>query len=864
MKKLFLISCMACLWHAMFAANTLTIASASGSPGNEVEITLQLDNDDAATAIETHIALDSNLTYVDGSCQLNEVRSDGHSLVAAVVDGELRIYAYSLAQHPFKGNSGKLFSLRLRLGYQPGTYKLTPTVLLSNAAGEALPLDTDTGEVVIVAPKLTLVTPNIDYGLVPICNTHHASLTLQNSGNLPLQITEITSDSEWLTAEEDTFTIEAGETHHIEVLFSPTQRGKFTSNIYITSNAVNGIQTATVTAEPFSVNELHLSSASGISDGTVTLTFSIQNMEPIVAMQCDVKLPEVITYVEGSATLLNLSIDHHVETTIHNGVLQIFVYSPYNTAFAGNEGDLLSIELRLDGRSGTYSIEPYNVILSNIAMENMISATSGGTVEIKSPQLSSNDTIDFGNQPITDDVTTEYEVHNIGYAPLNIEQAVFLSEGYEMCTPLPLNIPAGASDTLQVRYNPQVAGEFSTTMQLYSNDPELRMKNVAIYGTVIEPNSLQIEVTTTDNGDCLVTISMENYTEIVALQLDLYGLINTSEEKTELTVTERLAAHNAVLSQMGDGSYRVVIYSLSNEAVKGNSGALFTIAFSPTTSTSTTVTLDNVVMSNINGINMSTHTTITVPVEYGTPYYTLTVGDAEHGIVEATPGRYKAGTVLSLHAIADEGYRFVTWSNGVTENPLELTLSADTTLTPKFEAELYTVVYIIDNDTVACQSVAYGSNIPPINDPIKEGYSFVGWSEIPETMPAHDVVIYGSFKINEYCVIYYLDDEEYYHEYVIYGTPVYFIDDPIKEGMIFGGWISSIHEGDPMPAHDIEVNGSFISSIEALYTDKETRYTIYDIKGILINLNADINDLYNLARGIYIINGKKVLIGTLH
>ena len=47
------------------------------------------------------------------------------------------------------------------------------------------------------------------------------------------------------------------------------------------------------------------------------------------------------------------------------------------------------------------------------------------------------------------------------------------------------------------------------------------------------------------------------------------------------------------------------------------------------------------------------------------------------------------------------------------------------------------------------QYVAYGDSIPVIDAPTKEGYTFSGWSEIPETMPAHDVEVTGSFISTE-------------------------------------------------------------------------------------------------------------------
>ena len=40
--------------------------------------------------------------------------------------------------------------------------------------------------------------------------------------------------------------------------------------------------------------------------------------------------------------------------------------------------------------------------------------------------------------------------------------------------------------------------------------------------------------------------------------------------------------------------------------------------------------------------------------------------------------------------------------------------------------------------------------ITPVLAPTKEGFTFSGWSEIPETMPDHDVTITGTFIANTY------------------------------------------------------------------------------------------------------------------
>ena len=57
----------------------------------------------------------------------------------------------------------------------------------------------------------------------------------------------------------------------------------------------------------------------------------------------------------------------------------------------------------------------------------------------------------------------------------------------------------------------------------------------------------------------------------------------------------------------------------------------------------------------------------------------------------------------------------------------------------------FCVNYYIDGELYAVDSVKHCDTIILREEPIKEGYIFSGWSEAPETMPAHDVEVIGSF-----------------------------------------------------------------------------------------------------------------------
>ncbi len=74
----------------------------------------------------------------------------------------------------------------------------------------------------------------------------------------------------------------------------------------------------------------------------------------------------------------------------------------------------------------------------------------------------------------------------------------------------------------------------------------------------------------------------------------------------------------------------------------------------------------------------------------------------------------------------------------------------DVEVTGSFTVNSYTLTYIVDGNAYKTLTIDFGTAITPEAEPTKEGYTFSGWSEIPATMPAHDVEVTGSFIQNIY------------------------------------------------------------------------------------------------------------------
>lgn len=177
-----------------------------------------------------------------------------------------------------------------------------------------------------------------------------------------------------------------------------------------------------------------------------------------------------------------------------------------------------------------------------------------------------------------------------------------------------------------------------------------------------------------------------------------------------------------------------------------------------------------------------------------------------------------------------EGYTFVTNDEIPKKMP-----AYDVTITGSFVVNKYVVTYTLDGETYKTMEVEYGASIPQETEPTKEGYTFAGWSEIPDVMPAHDIAITGSFNVNSYTITYLLNGEVYKTESVEYGTEIVPVDVPQKEGYIFTGWNNA---PETMPAHDIVVYGSYTvdtTGISDVEINEEGVYSIYTIDGMRIN-----------------------------
>ena len=236
---------------------------------------------------------------------------------------------------------------------------------------------------------------------------------------------------------------------------------------------------------------------------------------------------------------------------------------------------------------------------------------------------------------------------------------------------------------------------------------------------------------------------------------------------------------------------------------------------------------------------------VTYAGSYTVNYYTVTFKIGGEVIYsESLP---YGSPIVAPEAPAVEGKVFSGWGKVAETVP-----AMDVTYEGHYINNPYEIIYYVDGVEYYRGLIEFGATIALIDEPTKEGHTFSGWSEVPATMPAEEVKVYGTFSANVYKVYYYVGEELVHTAEVAYGEAIpEYTYEPSIEGDVFVGWIGETYE--TMPAHDVTYTANIESGIGQLTIDK-SQLTIYDLTG------RRITEMENLKGGIYIINGKKVII----
>lgn len=159
------------------------------------------------------------------------------------------------------------------------------------------------------------------------------------------------------------------------------------------------------------------------------------------------------------------------------------------------------------------------------------------------------------------------------------------------------------------------------------------------------------------------------------------------------------------------------------------------------------------------------------------------------------------GEDITITATPNEGYHFVQWSDGITDNPRTFTLTGDSIITAEFAPNTYTLNVSCDEEqgTIEGESGSFdylSEHVLTAN--AHYGYTFDKWSdgvtENPRTLLlTHDTTITAIFNINHYPIMFLnWNGERLSSQSVAYNHAAEAPQLPEREGYIFMGWTADI------------------------------------------------------------------------
>ena len=123
----------------------------------------------------------------------------------------------------------------------------------------------------------------------------------------------------------------------------------------------------------------------------------------------------------------------------------------------------------------------------------------------------------------------------------------------------------------------------------------------------------------------------------------------------------------------------------------------------------------------------------------------------------------------------------------------------------KLTAKTYTVTWKVNGEIVGTTTVTFGEAIADYEYTTPAGYTFGGWTDKPDTMPANDIVVNGTTVANGHKVVWKVNGEKVGETVVSYGDAIADYDYTAPEGYEFSGWTD---KPETMPDSEIVVNGT--------------------------------------------------------
>ena len=318
-------------------------------------------------------------------------------------------------------------------------------------------------------------------------------------------------------------------------------------------------------------NIMTLSSGEGRPQDVVEIELSITNTDDFIAFQTEIPLGENLSYVDGSA-VLHRSDDHELVASEVNGTLKIYSYSFSSSSYSGNEGKIVSFQLKLGNEPGNVTLTNTKAKLADAAGNELPLTTAGGVVKITTPKIEiTTPNINYGHIPIRSSYNKTITVKNTGNAPLTISGLLFSDETLSCPSFAEKVVSAGSSTSFTIVYSPILAGAVNHRITVVS-DAASGNKYVEVAADPYSVNELHLaKISAFCDSVVNISVKVNNMDAITGFQFCIKMPTSLQYQDNSFELTSRKDDHVGFANMRND-TLVVGAYSPSNSFFVDNDG----------------------------------------------------------------------------------------------------------------------------------------------------------------------------------------------------------------------------------------------------------------------------------------------------
>ncbi len=315
------------------------------------------------------------------------------------------------------------------------------------------------------SPQLTVNPTAVNFGDVPLNATSNKAVTVTSSGTAPVTITaaNVTGRGFGVSGASFPLTLNPNQTATLQVQFNPSAAGAASGQLSITSDAsggtakipLNGTGTVSASAQlTVSANSLAFDNVAVNSTATLPVTLTSSGTAPVTVSSAAVS---GTGFADSGATFpVTLNPNQSVTLNVQ--------FNPKTTGQATGQ-----LTINSNSSTGATSV---------VQLSGTGTSTATAQLQVSTTSLT------FGDVPVNSTATLTLRLTSSGTAPVTVSSAALKGAGFsDSGVSFPVTLNPNQSATLNVQFDPTVAGAVTGQLSISSNSSSGATTQVQLSGT---------------------------------------------------------------------------------------------------------------------------------------------------------------------------------------------------------------------------------------------------------------------------------------------------------------------------------------------------------------------------------------------